>query len=116
MNIKKNRNMSRKPMSRKIKANTDIAPEAVDLLFEAEDVAQLVAEITGEDVEVTADENVVTFAVDDMEYTCEADGDLETVEESKRFNRKGAKRIAASMKNRNNRKPIGKTVKRFAKK
>ena len=111
MNIKKNR-----PMTKKIKADVDVEAEASELLFEAEDVAQLVAEITGEVVEVTADGVVVTFAVDDMEYTCEAEEGLETVEESRRFNRTGAKKIAASTRSRNSRKPIGKTVKRFARK
>ena len=34
--------------------DVSVDPEATDLLFEAEDVAQLVAEVTGEDVEVTS--------------------------------------------------------------
>lgn len=73
----------------------DIAPEATDLLFETEDVAELVAEITGEPVEVTADEDVVTFAVGDTEYTVEAEGDEEVLE-SVRKPFKGKKTVRAS--------------------
>ena len=40
----------------------DVAPEASDLLFEAEDVAELVAEVTGQDVEVAVDEDAVSVA------------------------------------------------------
>lgn len=80
---------------------SQVAPEASDLLFEAEDVAELVAEITGQAVEVTADEDVVTFAVGDEEYTVEADGDEEILEASRRaFRRK--RTISAST----NRRPV----------
>lgn len=86
---------------RRITANTDadtgatVAPEATDLLFEAEDVAELVAEVTGEPVEVTTDEDVVTFAVGDAEYTVEADGDEEVLETSRRAFR-GRRPVSAS--------------------
>lgn len=84
---------------RKIMANTDanVAPEASDLLFEAADVAELVAEVTGEPVEVTADETTVTFAVAGDEYIVEADGDEEILETSRR-NFRGKKPVAASTK------------------
>lgn len=101
---------------RMVKANTDIAPEATDLLFEVEDVAQVIAEITGQDVEVTADENEVTFDIAGEEYgsyTVEAEGDEEIVAESVRFNKKSTRKVTAS---RNMRKPVGKTVKKFANK
>lgn len=62
----------------------DVAPEASDLLFEAEDVAQLVAEVTGQDVAVTADEDVVTFEVGDDAYTVEAEGDEEILESTRK--------------------------------
>lgn len=84
---------------RKIMANTEtdpvVAPEASDLLFEAEDVAELVAEITGEPVEVTADDTTVVFAVGEDEYTVEADGDEEILETSRR-NFRGKRTVAAS--------------------
>ena len=59
--------------------------EATDLLFEAEDVAQLVAEVTGEDVEVNADEETgsVTFGVGADEFTVEPEGDEEILEARK---------------------------------
>lgn len=66
---------------------------ASDLLFEAEDVAELVAEVTGQPVEVTTDEDSVVFSVGDNEFTVEADGDEETVESCTRTARR---RVAAS--------------------
>ena len=115
-----------KDRKRRVTANTDVAPEAADLLFEVDDVAQLVAEITGEDVEVTADATEVTFEISGDQYdsfTIEAEGDEEIVEESVR-NKKTKGRIAASMNKtrkvtasmNRNRKPAGKIVKRFANK
>ena len=65
----------------------DVAPEASDLLFEAEDVAELVAEVTGKDVAVTAEEDTVTFEVGDDVFTVEADGDEEALEASTRAKR-----------------------------
>ena len=106
---------NRKPMTKRpVKAETDIAPDAADLLFEAEDVAQLVAEITGEDVEVTADENEVTFEVAGEEFTCTAEEDIDEVESSKSIKR-SMKRVAASKKPMG-RKPMGKTVRKLPKK
>ena len=37
--------------------DVNVAPDATDLLFEAEDVAQLVAEVTGQPVDVDAAED-----------------------------------------------------------
>lgn len=91
---------------RKIMANdmgANVAPEASDLLFEAEDVAELVAEVTGEPVEVTADDTTVTFAIGEDEFTVEAEGDEEILETSRR-NFKGKRTVSAST----NRKPAKK--------
>ncbi len=57
----------------------DTMPEeaASDLLFEADDVAELLSEVTGEEVGVDTDENTVIFTVGDDEYTIEAEGDEE---------------------------------------
>lgn len=65
-------------------ADVEVAPEASDLLFEAEDVAELIAEVTGQDVEVTADEDAVTFAVGEDEFVVEAEGEEEILESTKR--------------------------------
>lgn len=65
-------------------AAVDVAPEATDLLFEAEDVAELVAEVTGNEVAVTVDDDVVTFEVGDDVYTVEAEGDEEILEATRR--------------------------------
>lgn len=68
---------------------------ATELLFEAEDVAQLVSEVTGSPVDVTVDEDEVVFTVGDDEYTVTPEGDEEVVEESRRM-RRSARRVAAS--------------------
>lgn len=60
-----------------------VEPEATELLFETEDVAQLVAEITGLPVEVSAEEDSVVFAVGDDEFTVEPEGDEEILESRK---------------------------------
>ena len=73
----------------------DVAPEATELVFETEDVAQLVAEVTGEDVEVEADEDSVVFTVGDFDYTVEPEGDEEILESSRKVLR-GKKPVRAS--------------------
>lgn len=76
-------------------AGVEVAPEATDLLFEAEDVAELVAEVTGEAVEVTVEDDYVTFAVGDSEYTIESEGDEEILEASRKA-LKNKRRVSAS--------------------
>ena len=81
-------------------APVEVAPEASDLLFEAEDVAELVAEITGQDVSVTAEDDVVTFEVGDDSFAVEAEGDEEILESTRRPLKgkapvKASKRVAA---------------------
>jgi len=65
-----------------------VAPEATELLFESEDVAELVAEVTGQPVEVTAEGDEVTFAIGEgeeaEEFTVTAEGDEEILESSRR--------------------------------
>ena len=74
--------------------DVSVDAEASELLFEAEDVAELVSEVAGLPVEVTVDEDEVTFTVGDDEYTVTPDGDEEIVEESKRM-RKSARSVKA---------------------
>ena len=68
----------------------DIDTEAADILFETEDVAQLVAEVTGDAVEVSTDDTTgdVTFVVGDDEYTVTPEEDVELVESCSRLNAK----------------------------
>lgn len=80
---------------RAIRANDEVVVPETDLLFEAEDVAELVSEITGEDVEVAAEEDTVTFTVGDEDFIVEADGTEEIVE-SARSIRRNARSIKAS--------------------
>lgn len=56
--------------------------EATDLLFETDDVAQLVAEVTGEDVQVTTDPetDAVVFGIGQDEFTVTPEGDEEILE------------------------------------
>lgn len=81
-------------------ADVDVAPEATELLFETEDVAELIAEVTGLPVEVTADEEAVVFAVGDDEFTVEPEGDEEILEAVKPA---AKNKVTASAKTR---KPI----------
>lgn len=71
--------------------NVDVEEEATDLLFETEDVAQLLAEATGEDVDVTVDDetNEVSFGVGDNEFTVTPEGDEEILE-ARRMPKKAA--------------------------
>ena len=62
----------------------EVAPEASDLLFEAEDVAELLAEVTGKDVAVEAEESTVTFEIGDDQFIVEAEGDEEILEATKK--------------------------------
>ena len=78
-------------------AEVTVDEEATELLFEAEDVAELVSEVTGLPVDVTVDEDEVVFAVGDDEYTVTPEGDEEIVEQSKRM-RKDARKVSASRK------------------
>jgi len=69
----------------------DVADEAADLLFEAEDVAELVAEVTGEDVAVTADEDTVVFEIGNDEFVVEAEGTEEILESTRTRGKKSVK-------------------------
>lgn len=100
--------------NRVIRANDDmvnVPEEASDLLFEAEDVAQLVAEVTGQDVDVAVDDDAVTFSVGDEDFTVEADGDEEVLEASTSV--RGRRTVAASQK-RVARRPIKASAQRQA--
>lgn len=116
---------STKARSRRIVAEDEIemqeggatvAPEAADLLFEAEDVAELIAEVTGETVDVSADEDTVTFDIGEESYTVEAEGDEEVVESSTRIMSSKRRPVAASRGMKRDAISAGRTVKRFPKK
>ena len=68
-------------------ADVNIDEAASELLFEAEDVAELVSEVSGLPVDVTVDEDEVTFTVGDDTFTVTPEGDEEIVEESTRMRR-----------------------------
>lgn len=77
----------------------EVTPEASDLLFETEEVAQLVAEATGEDVDVSTDEESgeVSFEVGDKVLTVVPEGDEEILQSvkvpKKRTVRASAKKV-----------------------
>lgn len=73
-----------------------IDPEATDLLFEAEDVAELIAEVTGEAVEVTVEDDSVEFAIGDEVFTVEAEGNEEILEAASKKVLRGKRTVAAS--------------------
>lgn len=101
--------------NRRIMADEEIevAPEASELLFEAQDVAELVAEVTGETVEVTAEGDDVTFVVGEgetvEEYTVSAEGDEEILESSNRAFR-GKRTVSASRRPMSARRPMARPV------
>lgn len=105
-----------------VDVETQVSPEAADLLFEADDVAQLVAEVTGKPVEVDTDEgsSAVTFSVGEDVYTVEPEGDEEILES--RGRKMGGKRpVRASRAARNRlaaRRPVtaSRVVRRIARK
>lgn len=88
----------------------EIDPAATELVFETEDVAQLIAEITEDTVSVEADENAVIFTVGDADYTVEPEGDEEILETSRKV-LKGKKAVSASTRTR---KPARKPATRRA--
>lgn len=98
-----------KSRRRPVRANDElvnVAPEAAELLFEAVDVGELIAEVTGQDVEVEVDENSGTamFAVGEDVFTVEPDGTEEFVESSRVL--RGKRNVAASA----NRQAASRTV------
>ena len=95
-----------------VKEEVEVHPEATDMLFEAEDVAELLAEVTGEAVEVTVDDSgdAVTFAVGEDEYLVEAEGGEEVLEAVRRPLR-NKRTVSASKKFRGSaRKPSARKV------
>jgi len=76
---------------RRVMADTEVAPEATDLLFETEDVAEILAEVTGEDVVAEASEEGVEFTVGDEVFTAEPEGDEEVLEASTRVLKRSVK-------------------------
>ena len=62
----------------------EVDDSAYGLLFETEDVAQLVAEVTGQDVEVVADDDAVVFTIGEDEFTVTPEEDTEILEAVRR--------------------------------
>lgn len=89
--------------------DVSVDPEATELVFEAEDVAELVAEVTGEEVSVTVDTDAVVFTVGEDEFTVEPEGDEEILESSKKMLR-GKKPVRASRQVA--KKPAGRPIRR----
>ena len=85
-------------------ADVSVDASATDLLFETQDVADLISNVTGEDVEVTVEDDVedgVTFAVGEDEYTVTPDGDEEILESTR-----ARKKKSACASRRTGRRPI----------
>lgn len=76
-------------------ADVNVDPEATELLFETDDVAQLVAEVTEQPVDVVVDEDAIVFTVGDVDYTIEPEGDEELLAAATRVKR-GKKPVKAS--------------------
>lgn len=88
--------------------DVEVSPEATELLFETEDVAQLLAEVTQQPVDVdTADDGEsVEFTVGDDVYTVESEGDEEVLESVRKpFKRKKAIKSSRQL-SKNIKKPV----------
>lgn len=68
-------------------ADVSVDAEASELLFEAEDVAELISEVTESPVDVTVDKDQVVFTIGEDEYTVTPEGDEEVVEDSRKLRR-----------------------------
>ncbi len=84
------------PEEEVVDTEVEVAPEATDLLFEAEDVAELLAEVTDQVVEVAVDGEDVIFTVGEDEFTVTPEGDEELLESSTKVMKKS---VAANKKN-----------------
>lgn len=88
--------------------DVDVSPEATELLFETEDVAQLLAEVTQQpvDVDTTDDGESVEFTVGEDVYTVESEGDEEVLESVRKpFKRKKTIKSSRQM-SKNIKKPV----------
>lgn len=88
--------------------DVEVSPEATELLFETEDVAQLLADVTQQPVDVdTADDGEsVEFTVGKDVYTVESEGDEEVLESVRKpFKRKKAIKSSRQM-SKNIKKPV----------
>lgn len=88
--------------------DVEVSPVATELLFETEDVAQLLAEVTQQPVDVdTADDGEsVEFTVGKDVYTVESEGDEEVLESVRKpFKRKKAIKSSRQM-SKNIKKPV----------
>lgn len=88
--------------------DVEVSPEATELLFETEDVAQLLAEVTQQPVDVdTADDGEsVEFTVGEDVYTVESEGDEEVLESVRKpFKRKKAIKSSRQI-SKNIKKPV----------
>lgn len=88
-------------------ADVSVDAGATDLLFETQDVADLISNVTGEDVEVTVEDDVedgVTFAVGNDEYTVTPDGDEEILESTRV--RRNKRSVRANRRPASRRRPI----------
>lgn len=95
MNIKNRNKVRASHRPKRVIANAEVSEEAAELLFEAEDVADLIAEVTGETVTVESDGTTATFEVGEEAFTVEAEESDEVVESSTRIVR-GKRPVKAS--------------------
>ena len=99
-------NASRKPIKAEEEMIEDVPvmDDPSELLFEATDVADLLAEVTGEDVNMDMDDDKVVFTIGEDEYTIEPEGDEEVLEAVRKPLR-NKRPVAANTERIPNRKP-----------
>lgn len=109
--------IQRKRNGRRIMASEEtgevfVEPEATDLLFETEDVADILAEATGEDVAVSSDPETeaVTFDVGGEQYEVTPEGDEEILESRNVRGRRVSASRRAGRAVRASRRPVGRVA------
>ncbi len=87
--------------NRRVTADTDFAEEVSDFVFDTNDVAELVADVTGEDVEVGVSEDgeSVEFSVGDEVFICSGELSDEPIKSASKIGCR-KKRVSASANSR----------------
>ena len=87
--------------NRRVTADTNAAQGVSDFVFDTDDVAELVADVTGEDVEVGVSEDgeSVEFSVGDEMFICSGEPFDESVETASKIGHR-KKRVSASANGR----------------
>jgi len=95
-----------------------VSEEASELLFSPQEVGELIYQISEKPVEVYSEDDAVTFSVDGVEYTVEAEGDEEELVSATSLRGRrpvsASSRVARRAERRPARKPVSASTVRRA--